>query len=211
MRWDWLADNGDKIQRYLTQHVRITLVSLLLGLLVALPLGIVGHRVRRSYPVILVITSVIYSIPSIALFVLLIPSLGLNDRPVIVGLAVYTLVILVRNIVEGLRAVPEPVREAASAMGYGDLRRLFQVEFPLALPAIVAGLRVAAVSTISLVSVGALVGSGGLGQLFYESFQIDNPIETWAGVVLTLLLALALDVIIVVGARLAAPWTRASR
>ena len=211
MRWDWLADNGDKIQRYLTQHVRITLVSLLLGLLVALPLGIVGHRVRRSYPVILVITSVIYSIPSLALFVLLIPSLGLNDRPVIVGLAVYTLVILVRNIVEGLRAVPEPVREAASAMGYGDLRRLFQVEFPLALPAIVAGLRVAAVSTISLVSVGALVGSGGLGQLFTEGQQIDLPIETWAGVVLTVLLALALDVLIVVGARLAAPWTRAGR
>jgi osmoprotectant transport system permease protein len=211
VRWDWLADNGDKIERYLTQHVRITLVSLLLGLLVALPLGIVGHRVRRSYPVILVITSVIYSIPSIALFVFLIPSLGLNDRPVIVGLAAYTLVILVRNIVEGLRAVPEPIREAASAMGYGDLRRLFQVEFPLALPAIVAGLRVAAVSTISLVSVGALVGSGGLGQLFTEGQQIDNPIETWAGVVLTVLLALALDVIIVVGARLAAPWTRASR
>jgi osmoprotectant transport system permease protein len=211
VRWDWLADNGDKIQRYLIQHVRITLLSLLLGLLVALPLGIVGHRVRRSYPIILVITSVIYSIPSIALFVLLIPSLGLNDRPVIVGLAVYTLVILVRNIVEGLRAVPEPVREAASAMGYGDLRRLFQVEFPLALPAIVAGLRVAAVSTISLVSVGALVGSGGLGQLFFEASQIDNPIETWAGIVLTLLLALVLDVIIVVGARLAAPWTRAGR
>ena len=211
MRWDWLADNGDKIQRYLTQHVRITLVSLLLGTLVAVPLGIVGHRVRRSYPVILVITSVIYSIPSIALFVFLIPSLGLNDRPVIVGLAAYTLVILVRNIVEGLRAVPEPVREAASAMGYGDLRRLFQVEFPLALPAIVAGLRVTAVSTISLVSVGALVGTGGLGQLFTEGAQIDNPIETWAGVVLTVLLALVLDVIIVVGARLAAPWTRAGR
>ena len=211
MRWDWLADNGDKIQSYLTQHVRITLLSLLLGTLVAVPLGIVGHRVRRSYPVILVITSVIYSIPSLALFVFLLPSLGLNDRPVIVALALYTLVILVRNIVEGLRAVPEPVREAASAMGYGDLRRLFQVEFPLALPAIVAGLRVTAASTISLVSVGALVGSGGLGQLFTEAQQIDNPIETWAGVVLTLLLALAVDVIIVVGARLAAPWTRAGR
>ena len=211
MRWDWLADNGDKIQRYLTQHIRITLVSLLLGTLVAVPLGIVGHRVKRSYPVILVITSVIYSIPSIALFVFLIPSLGLNEKPVILGLAVYTLVILVRNIVEGLRAVPEPVREAASAMGYGDLRRLFQVEFPLALPAIVAGLRVTAVSTISLVSVGALVGTGGLGQLFIEASQIDNPIETWAGVVLTVLLALVLDLIIVFGARLAAPWTRAGR
>jgi osmoprotectant transport system permease protein len=183
----------------------------LLGTVVAVPLGIVGHRVRRSYPVILVITSVIYSIPSIALFVFLLHPLGLNERPVIVGLASYTLVILVRNIVEGLRAVPEPVREAASAMGYGDLRRLFQVEFPLALPAIVAGLRVTAVSTISLVSVGALVGTGGLGQLFIEASQIDNPIETWAGIVLTVLLALALDVIIVVGARLAAPWTRAGR
>src|SRR5258706_9255399 len=167
MRWDWLADNGDKIERYLTQHIRITLVSLLLGTLVAVPLGIVGHRVRRSYPVILVITSVIYTIPSIALFSLLIPSLGLNDRPVVVGLAAYTLVILVRNIVEGLRAVPEPVREAASAMGYGDLRRLFQVEFPLALPAIVAGLRVTPASTISPPRVGGLVGSRGVwGGLF---------------------------------------------
>jgi osmoprotectant transport system permease protein len=209
VRWDWLANNGDKIERYLTQHIRMTLVSLLLGTVVAVPLGIVGHRLRRAYPVILVITSILYSIPSIALFVFLIPSLGLNERPVVVGLASYTLVILVRNIVEGLRAVPAPVREAASAMGYGDLRRLFQVEFPLALPAIVAGLRVAAVSTISLVSVGALVGR--LGQLFIEASQIDNPIETWAGVVLTVVLALALDLIIVFGARLAAPWTRAGR
>jgi osmoprotectant transport system permease protein len=136
---------------------------------------------------------------------------GLGQTPVILGLAIYTLVILVRNLVEGLRGVPPEVLDAATAMGYRQTRQLFAVELPLAIPAIVAGLRVATVSTISLVSVGALIGTGGLGQLFIHGFQIDNPIEVWTGIVATILLALVFDLAIVGGGRLLTPWTRAVR
>ena len=149
--------------------------------------------------------------PSLALFVLLINITGLGPTPVIIGLTIYSLVILVRNMVEGLRSVPKDVIDAATAMGYRKTRRLFAVELPIALPAIVAGLRLAAVSNISLVSVGALIGTGGLGQLFIHGFQIDNPIEIWTGIVLTLLLALLFDLVIVGGGRLLTPWTRAVR
>ena len=142
---------------------------------------------------------------------LLINAFGLGTEPVIIGLAIYSLVILVRNLVEGLRGVPPEVTDAATAMGYKETKRLFAVELPLALPAIVAGLRVATVSTISLVSVGALIGSGGLGQLFIHGFQIDNPIEIWTGILLTVVLALVFDLLIVGGGRLLTPWTRAAR
>lgn len=210
MRWDWLGRNADVIAEYLVQHIRITVVSLALGVLVAFPVGLVGYRFRRTYPAILAVTQVLYTIPSIALFVLLINLVGLGEWPVIIGLATYSLVILVRNIVEGLRGVPPQVRDAATAMGYRQTRQLLTVELPLAVPAIVAGLRVAAVSTISLVSVGALIGAGGLGQLFIHGFQIDNPIEIVAGIVLTIVLAFLVDVLVVVAGRVLTPWERAA-
>ncbi len=119
--------------------------------------------------------------------------------------------ILVRNLVEGLRAVPPEVVDAATAMGFRQTRRLFAIELPIALPTIIAGLRLACVSNISLVSVGALIGTGGLGQLFIHGFQIDNPIEIWTGIVVTIALALVLDLLIVFGGRLLTPWTRAVR
>jgi osmoprotectant transport system permease protein len=153
----------------------------------------------------------VYTIPSIALFVLLISFVGLGRLPVVIGLTIYSLVILVRNLVEGLRGVPPEVTDAATAMGYRQTRRLFAVELPLAMPAIVAGLRLAAVSNISLVSVGALIGTGGLGQLFIHGFQIDNPVEIWTGIVATLLLALVVDLLIVAGSRALTPWVRAVR
>jgi len=211
LRWDWLSRNIDVVLSDLQQHVEITLAALGLGVLIAFPVGLIAYRWRRTYPPILAITQVLYTIPSLALFVLLINAVGLGAEPVIIGLAVYSLVILVRNLVEGLRGVPPEVTDAATAMGYKETKRLFVVELPLALPAIVAGLRVATVSTISLVSVGALIGSGGLGQLFIHGFQIDNPIEIWTGIVLTVVLALVFDLLIVGGGRLLSPWTRASR
>jgi len=211
LRWDWLSRNIDVVLSDLQQHVEITLAALGLGVLIAFPVGLIAYRWRRTYPPILAITQVLYTIPSLALFVLLINAVGLGAEPVIIGLAVYSLVILVRNLVEGLRGVPPEVTDAATAMGYKETKRLFVVELPLALPAIVAGLRVATVSTISLVSVGALIGSGGLGQLFIHGFQIDNPIEIWTGIVLTVVLALVFDLLIVGGGRLLTPWTRASR
>ena len=211
LRWDWLGRNIDVVLSDLWQHIEITLAALGLGIVIAFPIGLIAYRWRRTYPPILAVTQVLYTIPSLALFVLLINAVGLGAEPVIIGLAIYSLVILVRNLVEGLRGVPPEVTDAATAMGYRETKRLFVVELPLALPAIVAGLRVATVSTISLVSVGALIGSGGLGQLFIHGFQIDNPIEIWTGIVLTVVLALVFDLLIVGGGRLLTPWTRAAR
>jgi osmoprotectant transport system permease protein len=211
LRWDWLGRNVDVVLSDLWQHIEITLAALGLGIVIAFPVGLIAYRWRRAYPPILAVTQVLYTIPSLALFVLLINAVGLGAEPVIIGLAIYSLVILVRNLVEGLRGVPPEVTDAATAMGYRETKRLFVVELPLALPAIVAGLRVATVSTISLVSVGALIGSGGLGQLFIHGFQIDNPIEIWTGILLTVVLALVFDLLIVGGGRLLTPWTRGVR
>jgi osmoprotectant transport system permease protein len=204
MNWGWLDRNVDTVLEYLREHVEIALVALLFGILIA-------YRWRITYGPILALTQILYTVPSLALFVLLINVVGLGQQPVIIGLTIYSLVILVRNLVEGLRAVPDDVIDAATAMGYRQTRRLFAVELPIALPAIIAGLRVAAVSNISLVSVGALIGTGGLGQLFIHGFQIDNPIEIWTGIALTLVLAVVIDLLIVGGGRLLTPWTRAVR
>jgi osmoprotectant transport system permease protein len=209
IRWDWLGRNSDVVLADLQEHVQITFIALALGVLIAFPIGLIAYRWRKTYPAILAVTQVLYTIPSLALFVLLINIVGLGQQPVIIGLTIYSLVILVRNLVEGLRGVPPEVKDAATAMGYRETRRLFAVELPLALPAILAGLRVAAVSNISLVSVGALIGTGGLGQLFIHGFQIDNPIEIWTGITLTVVLALVVDLLIVGGGRALTPWTRA--
>lgn len=207
-----LSGNWDVIWYYTVVHVRYTVVALALGAVIALPLAYCAHRWPRTYPPLLVTVNVLYAIPSIAMFILLAPWLGFtNDRPVVVAMAIYTLVILVRNIVEGLRAAPQEVLDAASAMGYRSLHRFVAVELPLAAPAIVAGLRVAAVSTISLISVGAVVGRGGLGRLFDDGFTRNISIQVWAGLVAIVVLALAADLLIVTAGRLATPWTRAGR
>ena len=211
MNWGWLDRNLDTVLEYLQEHIEIALVALFLGAVIAFPVGLIAYRWRFTYGPILALTQVLYTVPSLALFVLLINVVGLGQQPVIIGLTIYSLVILVRNLVEGLRNVPTEVIDAATAMGYKQTRRLFAVELPIALPAIIAGLRVAAVSNISLVSVGALIGTGGLGQLFIHGFQIDNQIEIWTGIVVTLALALVVDLLIVGGGRLLTPWTRAAR
>jgi osmoprotectant transport system permease protein len=211
MNWGWLDRNIDTVLEDLSEHVQIAFIALVLGAAIAFPIGLIAYRWRPLYGPLLALTQILYTVPSLALFVLLINATGLGQEPVIIGLTIYSLVILVRNLVEGLRSVPRDVIDAATAMGYRQTRRLFAVELPIALPAIVAGLRVAAVSNISLVSVGALIGTGGLGQLFIHGFQIDNPIEIWTGIVVTLVLALVVDLLIVSGGRLLTPWTRAVR
>ena len=205
---DWLDRNGDMLLRALVEHAEITGLALGLGVLLAFPVGLLAFRWRVVYPPVLVATEVLYTIPSLALFVLLLDLVGLGRTPVVVGLALYSLVILVRNLVEGLRGVPSEVSGAATAMGYGPLRRLLAVELPLAVPFVAAGMRTAAVSTISLVSVGALIGAGGLGQLFVEGFQVANGTEVWAGIVLTVLFAVTVDAIIVMTGRALTPWAR---
>lgn len=211
MNWDWLGRNLGTVLAQLREHVAITFAALGLGVLLGLPLGLIAHRWRRAYPPILAVTEVLYTIPSLALFVLLINLVGLGRVPVIIALTIYSLVIVVRNVVDGLGAVSLDVDDAASAMGYGRGRQLFSVELPLAAPTVVAGLRVAALSNISLVSAGAVVGTGGLGQLFIHGFQIDNPIEIWTGIVTILLLALVVDLLIVAAGRAITPWVRVTR
>jgi osmoprotectant transport system permease protein len=207
-----VAGNFDVIWHYTIQNLRIAVLALILGALLAFPIGVLGYKQPRSYPVILTFTSILYSVPSLAFFVLLYAAgVPLGELLVVVPLGLYTLVILVRNIVEGLRGAPRDVSDAATAMGYGPWRLLLAVEFPLAVPAIVAGFRVAAVSTISLVSVGALVGSGGLGQLFTDGFQRDIPAEVSSGIVAVVALALVFDLFLVGVQRVTTPWARARR
>src|ERR1700754_3176375 len=165
MNWGWLDRNLDTVFEALKEHVEIAVSALVLGAIIAFPVGLIAYRFRVTYGPILALTQILYTVPSLALFVLLINAVGLGQQPVIIGLTIYSLVILVRHLVEGLRSVPGETIDAATAMGYRQTRRLFAVELPIALPAILAGLRVATVSTISLVSVGALIGTGGLGQL----------------------------------------------
>jgi osmoprotectant transport system permease protein len=206
------AGNWDVVWHYTVIHVQLTVMSLALGIALAVPLAYLAHRRPRTYPVLLAASNVVYAIPSIALFVILGPWLGYtSSRPVVLAMAVYTLVILVRNTVEGLRAVPGHVVTAAAGLGYGPWRRFLRVELPVALPGVVAGLRLATVSTISLITVGGLVGQGGLGRLFEDGFARRISQELWAGLLAVVGLALVADALIVLATRVLAPWQRVER
>ena len=189
-------------------HVKITIASVALGLVLALPLALLARRYRKAEGVVLGAATGLYTIPSLALFSLLLPFTGLGQDTVIVGMALYSLTILVRNIIAGLDGVPVDVLEAARGMGYGPARQLVRVELPLALPAIMAGVRVATVSTVALTTVGAIVGAGGLGTLLYEAFPSQFKAQILAASVLCVLLAVALDVALLGAQRLMTPWAR---
>jgi osmoprotectant transport system permease protein len=208
IRWSWIGDNLDDIRDYLIQHVQLTVLAVLFGLLLAFPLALMAIRWPRSYGPVLGFTGVLFTIPSLALFVLLIPFTGLSVRTSLIGLTIYTLLILVRNIVEGLRSVDRDVREAAQAMGYTRARQLFQVELPLALPVIMAGIRIATVTTIGLVTITALIGQGGLGQLFIDGFVRNFATPIVVGIVLSALLAFAADLALVGLQHRLTPWAR---
>nr|WP_236700271.1 ABC transporter permease subunit [Allosalinactinospora lopnorensis] len=196
----------------LLEHLYLSFPPILLGLLVALPLGIASARWRPVYPPVLSGANMLYAIPSIALFYLLAPYTGLTPWTAIIPLALYTLAILVPNVVDGLNQVPDHVRQAAAAMGFGPLRRLLQVELPAAIPVVAAGLRVASVATISMVSVASVVGLGGLGQLILtEGFQRQFPTPIIAGILLSVLLAFLTDGALVLLQRWLTPWTRGRR
>ncbi|MEV7088340.1 ABC transporter permease [Streptomyces sp. NPDC093085] len=195
--WSWISGHADDLAALTVSHLQAALTAVLLGLLISLPLAVLAHRVRPLRGLLLGISNVLFTIPSIAVFVLLLPVSGLTRTTTVTGLTVYTLVVLMRNTVEGLDSVPVKVREAAVAMGTRPLRTLLTVELPLALPVIMAGVRIATVMSISLVSVATYIGDGGLGQLFTDGFQRNFPTPVVAGVVLTLLLALVADALLV--------------
>ncbi|NGN67662.1 ABC transporter permease [Streptomyces sp. A7024] len=206
--WGWIPDHARDLTILALDHMATAGPAVLFGLLIAVPLAVVAHRVRALRGLLLGISSILYTIPSLALFVLLLPITGLTRTTAIVGLTAYTLCVLIRNTVEGLDAVPAHAREASVAMGSSRTRTLLTVELPLALPVIMAGVRVATVMSISLVSVASYIGYGGLGQLFTDGFQRNFTTPVWAGVALTLLLALVADALLVAIQWLCTPWQR---
>lgn len=210
---DYLRGNSGVVLDALAQHVVLAVVPLVLGALLSLPVGYLGVRFPRLYQPLMGVSGIVYAIPSLAVFVTLPYLLGtriLSPVNVVVALTVYTLALMARTVADGLRSVDPALTEAATAMGYRRTRRLLEVELPLALPVVLAGARVAAVSNISLVSVGALIGVGGLGALFTRGFQLFYTAPILVGIVLTLLLAGAADLLLVLLQRRATPWARAS-
>jgi len=193
------------------QHLWITVVSVLLGLALAVPLALLARRNPTVESMVVGGTTIIYTIPSLALFSLLLPVTGLSATTVIIGLALYSLTILVRNVLTGLRAVPADVVESARGVGFSDTRLLTRVELPLALPVIMAGLRVATVSTVALVTVGSIVSYGGLGNLMLRAVNTQFKAQILAASVLVVLLAVLLDLVLVAVQRLLTPWTRHAR
>ena len=208
MIWSWIPDHLGLIWQLTLENAYLGLVPPLLGLVIAVPLGIVCVRWGWLYPPVLSGTSIVYAIPSLALFVALIPYTGLTDTTVIIPLTLFSLCILVPAVVDGLRSVPEPVRQAATAMGFGTLRRLVQVELPVAAPIVIAGLRVATVSSISLASVGQLIGVSSLGYLFTDGLQRDFPTEIIVGMACVIILAFAADLVLQGVRRLLTRWQR---
>jgi osmoprotectant transport system permease protein len=188
-------------------HLQLALIPVLVGLLIAVPVGWLCVRFRWLYAPMLGVTTVFYAIPSLAFFVVLIDWTGQSDTTVMIPLTVYTLVVLIPAIIDGVRSVPEETHAAATAMGFGSARRFFQVDLPIAVPAIVAGLRVATVSSISLVSVGALIGDqGALGNLLEDANLYHRPILAWSSVITTAVLAILIDGLLVLLRRLLTPW-----
>jgi osmoprotectant transport system permease protein len=202
----WAWQNRDLVGHYLGQNVYIALLPVLFGIIVSVPVGVICVRYKWTWPPILSLTSIFYALPSLALYTVLIAYTGLTDWTVIIPLTLFSLSVLIPNVVDGLRSVPRPVEQAAVAMGFSSLRRTLQVELPLAVPVIMAGLRVATVSSISLVSVGQLIGTGGLGYLFTDGEQRDFTTEIYVGLVLIIVLALVLDGLLVLARRWLTPW-----
>ncbi|MEU4349523.1 ABC transporter permease [Streptomyces sp. NPDC023838] len=206
--WEYVRSRSHELTDATVQHVWITVVSVLIGLLIAFPLALLARGRRSVAGVVLTLTTVLYTVPSLAMFSLLLPVFGLSASLVVTGLVLYSLTILVRNILAGLEAVPADVREAARGMGYGRIRLLFEVELPLALPALMAGVRIATVSTVALTTVGSVVGKGGLGNLIGDGVQSTFKAQVLTASVLCVLLALVADLLLLGLQRLLTPWTR---
>lgn len=205
----YLRDNSGTILTALREHVTLTVLTILIGFLIAMPLALLARRYRILATPILSVAGLLYTVPSLALFSILVPFTGLSQRTVIIGLVMYALLILIRNILTGLEGVPAEVRDAARGMGYSPALMLLRVDLPIALPAIMAGIRIATVSTIALVTVGATVGYGGFGALIINGFNNNfYRAEIATGALACVALALLADVLLLGIARVLSPWAR---
>ncbi|MTE20371.1 ABC transporter permease subunit [Streptomyces sp. TRM43335] len=208
---EYLRTRSQELVDATAQHVGIVAVSVGIALLVSFPLALLARRRRAVAGAVLGLTTVLYTIPSLAMFALLLPVFGLSASIVVTGLVLYSLTVLVRNVLAGLESVPQEVREAARGMGYGPARLLLTVELPLALPALMAGVRIATVSAVSLTTVGAIVGHGGLGNLIYSGMDSFFKAEVLTASVICVVLAVVADVLLLGAQRLLSPWARARR
>lgn len=207
IRWEWVIDEWDQIQSALIEHIELTFLSVLLGSVISAVLVAFALRFRWAIAPINGFTAFLYTIPSVALFGLLVPYFGLSRTTAVLPLSAYTLLILVTNTAAGFDSVPVPVREAANGMGLTATQRLFKAELPLALPYIITGLRIAVVSTVGLVTVAAIIGQGGLGSLILGGLRRTFWTPMTIGATLSILLALALDGLIHVVGKLMTPWS----
>ena len=208
----WLGSNVGLVAELSLHHVQLSLLPIVVGFVVAVPLGVLAWRFKLTRGLTLTIVGLLYTIPSLALFVLLPPLLGisfLSEANVVIALSIYAVALMTRSAADAFGSVDPVVRRSAAAMGYSSWGRFWAVELPLAGPVLLAGLRVVAVSTVSLVTVGVLVGSRSLGYLFMNGLQRSIPVEILSGIVMTVVIALAFDGILVLLGRLLMPWTRA--
>jgi osmoprotectant transport system permease protein len=208
---NYLLTHLDKAWALTVIHLRLSLIPVVLGLVIAVPLGAYVWRSTALRRLTTVTASIIFTIPSLALFVvlpLIIPTRILDEANVIVALTLYTTALLVRAVPEALDNVPGQVRDAATAVGYTRLAQMLKVELPLSIPVLIAGLRVVAVTNISMVSVGSVIGIGGLGTWFTEGYQADKSDQIVAGIIAIFLLAIVVDVLILLVGRAITPWAR---
>jgi osmoprotectant transport system permease protein len=208
LRFDWIVRNLDTIYERTLQHVQLTVIAVVVGFAISFPLAILSYRKRKLYPPISWVTGLLYTIPGIALFAFLVPYTGLSTLTAEIGLVSYTLLILIRNIFVGLDGVPGEVKEAAQGLGLTPRQTLWRVELPLAVPAIVAGLRIATVTTIGLVTVTALFGKGGLGFFILLGLERFFPTAAILGAFLSMILAIVCDGALLGAQRLLMPWAR---
>jgi len=209
VRWDWVGRNLDKLWGATKEHILLTVIAVGIGLVLSMLLALVALRWRRAYTPITWTAGVLYTIPSLALFAFLVPITGLSILTAEIGLVSYTLLILIRNIVAGIDGVPQPILEAARGMGYTERRLFIDIQLPLALPVIIAGIRIATVTTIGLVTITALIGQGGLGFFILRGLQLFSAIGTTqilAGTVLSVILAMIADLTLLGLERLLTPW-----
>ena len=209
--WEWIGRNASQIVDRTWEHLLLTLVPVALGIVISLGLTALVLRWRRSYGPITVVAGIMYTIPSLAVFAALIPVVGLNATNAIIALTSYTLLILVRNFVAGVDGVPESTLEAADGMGYTRSARFWRMELPLAMPVIIAGIRIATITTVGLVTVSVVLGLGGYGFFIYRGFQARQITQTLVGLVLSVALATILDFTFVLLQRWLTPWARERR
>ena len=206
--WGWLGQHTGRIASLAAQHVELTVLAVVIGFGLSFPLALFAYRHRRVFTPVTWFAGLLYTIPALSLFALLVPYTGFSVTTAEIGLVSYTLLVLIRNVVAGLDAVPSDVRDAATGVGYSRRQQLWRVELPLALPVIMAGIRIATVSTIGLVTVTALISQGGLGQLILDGINQFFLTPTLVGAVLSVALAVLADAGLLRLQRALTPWSR---